>query len=108
MDRLERGLNPPGLLFVGDCKMSALKNRLGVVNANHHDLLPLPLTGMTAKEMATWRRAGIAKAQADESEPVVRLNDKKEEVLAPKAMKSNGPVRSKTSQASGSGKNGCW
>jgi transposase len=81
IERLQRGLNKPGLLFVGDCKMSALENRAYVIKADHHYLSPLPLTGTTAKEMATWMSEGIAKAKAGELEPVGRLNDKEEEVL---------------------------
>jgi transposase len=53
IERLQRGLNKPGLLFVGDCKRSALENRAYVIKADHHYLSPLPLTGTTAKEMAT-------------------------------------------------------
>src|SRR6266478_4594073 len=35
MERIRRGLNKTGLLFVGDCKMSALETRTHVVG--HHD-----------------------------------------------------------------------
>ena len=42
MDRIRTGLKTTGLLFVGDCKMSALETRASI--AGHHDwyLAPLP------------------------------------------------------------------
>jgi transposase len=46
--RIRTGLKTPGLVFVGDCKMSALDTRASL--ARHQDwyLSPLPLTGATA------------------------------------------------------------
>ena len=46
--RLEAGMSQPGLLFVGDCKMSALVTH--VVGRQHMYLSPLPLTGATASD----------------------------------------------------------
>src|SRR6266705_3418878 len=48
IERIRSGLNKTGLLFVGDCKMSALDTRAYL--ARHQDwyLSPLPLTGATA------------------------------------------------------------
>src|SRR5881296_71849 len=59
MERLRRGLNKTGLLFVGDCKMSALETRTHVVG--HHDfyLSPLPVTGATAEAMDAWIAEGV-------------------------------------------------
>jgi transposase len=81
IERLQRGSNQPGLLFVGDCTRSALEIRADVVRAHHHSLSPLPLTGTTAKEMATWMREGIATAPGSELAPICRVNDKKQAVL---------------------------
>src|SRR5215510_7396474 len=47
IDRIRRGLNKRGLLFVGDCKMSALDTRAYIVGHQHMYLSPLPLTGAT-------------------------------------------------------------
>src|SRR5207249_1506993 len=49
MERIRTGLNKTRLLFVGDCKMSALDTRAYL--ARHQDwyLSPLPLTGGTAE-----------------------------------------------------------
>src|SRR5947209_7024616 len=49
LDRIRRGLHASGLLFVGDCKMSALDTRAYIVGHQHLDLSPLPLTGETAE-----------------------------------------------------------
>jgi transposase len=48
-----------GLLFVGDCKMSALATRAFIHARGHHYLTPLALVGTTAQEMPAW----IAAAQ---------------------------------------------
>ena len=49
IDRLEAGFNRTGLLFVGDCKMSALETRAQLVEHQQYYLSPLPLTGTTAQ-----------------------------------------------------------
>jgi len=56
IERIRSGLNKTGLLFVGDCKMSALATRAHVVGRKHFYLSPLPLTGATAEAMADWIR----------------------------------------------------
>ena len=48
IDRIRRGLKQSGLLFVGDCKMSALDTRAYIVGHQHLYLSPLPLTRATA------------------------------------------------------------
>src|SRR6267142_6502281 len=45
MERIRPGVKPTGLLFVGDCKMSALDTRAYIVGHQHMYLSPLPLTG---------------------------------------------------------------
>lgn len=47
-------LTASGLLFVGDCKMSALATRAFIRARGHHYLTPLALVGTTAKEMPAW------------------------------------------------------
>src|SRR4029450_11129489 len=63
MERVRTGLQTPGLLFVGDCKMSALDTRAYL--ARHQDLYlsPLPLTGATAEAMDAWITAGGAQGE---------------------------------------------
>jgi len=82
MERIRTGLKTPGLLFVGDCKMSALETRASI--AGHHDfyLSPLPLTGATAEAMEAWISEGVAKGKSGELAQIFRTNDRGQEVLA--------------------------
>ena len=82
IDRLRAGLPQRGLLFVGDCKMSALETRAHIVGHQHVYLSPLPLTGATADVMEAWIAAGVAKDQGGELEQIFRTNDRGHEVLA--------------------------
>jgi transposase len=82
IERIRNGLKTTGLLFVGDCKMSALETRAYL--AKHQDLYlsPLPLTGATAEAMEAWITAGATKDKTGELERIVRINDRGHEVLA--------------------------
>src|SRR6266700_1249697 len=82
IDRIRKGLNKSGLLFVGDCKMSALDTRAHIVGHQHVYLSPLPLTGATAEAMETWITAGVAQGEAGALERIFRTNDRGHEVLA--------------------------
>jgi transposase len=66
MARIRTGLKTSGLLFVGDCKMSALESRAYL--ARHQDwyLSPLPLTGATAEAVDAWITAGVTKRKGGE------------------------------------------
>src|SRR2546425_8720472 len=64
IDRIRKGLNKSGLLFVGDCKMSALDTRAHIVGHQHVYLSPLPFTGATAEAMETGITAGVAQGEA--------------------------------------------
>ena len=54
-------LEQEGLLFVGDCKMSALSTRAYLQQVGQHYLTPLSQVGETAKCMPLWIQAGVAK-----------------------------------------------
>src|SRR6266705_3994376 len=82
IDRIRKGLNKSGLLFVGDCKMSALDTRAHIVGHQHVYLSPLPLTGATAEAMETWITAGVAQGEGGALERIFRTNDRGHEVLA--------------------------
>ena len=82
IDRIRSGLNKSGLLFVGDCKMSALDTRWHIAGHQHVYLSPLPLTGTTAEAMEEWTREGMAKDDAGELERIFRTNDRGQKVLA--------------------------
>jgi transposase len=81
IERIRTALQTPGLLFVGDCKMSALETRAYL--ARHQDwyLSPLPLTGTTADAMDAWITAGVTKREAGELAQIWRINDRGHEVL---------------------------
>jgi transposase len=82
MERLRPSVKTTGLLFVGDCKMSALATRASI--AGHHDvyLSPLPLTGATAAAMEAWISEGVARGETDELARLFRTNGHGHEVLA--------------------------
>lgn len=56
-------LDQAGLLFIGDCKLSALATRAYLRQRGHHYLAPLALTGDTATEMQTWIQAALSGQQ---------------------------------------------
>src|SRR6266852_2541795 len=82
IDRIRHGFQRPGLLFVGDCKMSAFDTRAYL--AQHQDcyLSPLPLTGTTAEAMGAWITTGVRKGEAGALTRIWRTNDRGHEVLA--------------------------
>src|SRR5437870_3907712 len=82
MERIRTGLQTTGLLFVGDCKMSALATRTYL--ARHQDLYlsPLPLTGTTAEAMDAWITAGVTQGERGALERIMRTNDRGHTVLA--------------------------
>src|SRR2546428_7368517 len=82
MERIRRGVNKSGLLFVGDCKMSALATRTYLARHRDFYLSPLPLTGSTAEAMDAWIAEGVTKHEAGELERIFRINDRGQEVLA--------------------------
>jgi transposase len=57
-------LKVAGLLFVGDCKMSAAATRAYVQGLGHYYLCPLAQTGQTPSEMAQWIAAANAHPEA--------------------------------------------
>src|SRR5713226_5434415 len=82
MERIRTGLKTPGLLFVGDCKMSALETRAYLVRHQDVSLSPLPLTGATAEAMDAWITEGVTQGETGELARILRTNDRGQEVLA--------------------------
>jgi transposase len=82
MERIRAGLKTASLLFVGDCKMSALETRAYLARHQAWYLSPLPLTGATAEAMDAWITAGVTQGKAGELERIWRTNDRGQEVLA--------------------------
>jgi len=84
IERIEAGLNTTGLLFVGDCKMSALAIRAYVAGHQHFYLSPLPLTGTSAEAMVEWITEGIRQAREGKLERILRTDHRGDEVLVAK------------------------
>jgi transposase len=82
MERIRTGLQTPGLLFVGDCKMSALETRAYLVRHQDLYLSPLPLTGSTAEAMDAWISAGVTQGERGALARILRPNDRGHTVLA--------------------------
>jgi transposase len=57
VDRVLQIIDGVGLLFVGDCKMSALTIRAHIHHLGQHYLCPLAQTGKTGEEMSAWVQA---------------------------------------------------
>src|SRR5882724_8644982 len=72
--RIEVAIRQTGLLFVGDCKMSALATRAYVAGHQHVYLSPLPLTGATAEAMEAWITEGVRRVRDGELEQLFRTN----------------------------------
>jgi transposase len=54
VDRVLQIMDGLCLLFVGDCKMSALATRAHIAHVNQHYLCPLALTGDTGQDLPQW------------------------------------------------------
>jgi transposase len=76
IDRVLQIIDGVGLLFVGDCKMSARAIRAHIHHLGHHYLCPLAQTGKTGEEMLAWIQA--ANAGARERQTVYVENDQGE------------------------------
>ena len=72
IDRVHGALQKTGVLYCGDCKMSALETRAHLRGLGNHYLSPLPLTGKTAEEMGVWIRKGMIKKNNGELQEVYR------------------------------------
>jgi transposase len=63
IERILTILTQPELLFVGDCKLSALATRAYLHAQGHHYLTPLALTGDTAQALRAWVEAALSGRQ---------------------------------------------
>src|SRR2546421_1738497 len=75
IDRVLACLGRTGLLFVGDCKMSALATRAHLQAHGQYYLTPLAQVGEMAKQMPDWIQAGVARGEALTA---VRSDDEKQ------------------------------
>jgi transposase len=84
INRINSVLKKPGVLYVGDCKLSSFDNRLHIKGCKGHYLCPLPNAGETAKKMDGWIEEGLF---LDEKDKLIRytvINDKDKEELKAK------------------------
>jgi transposase len=82
MERVRSGLQTPGLLFVGDCQMSALETRAYLARHQDFSLAPWPLTGATAEARDAWITAGVTQGEMGELARIMRTNDRGHQGLA--------------------------
>jgi transposase len=78
IDRVLACLGRQGLLFVGDCKMSALATRAHLVAQQQYYLTPLTLVGETAELLPAWIEAGSKQGEG----LIAVLSEDGEQVLA--------------------------
>jgi transposase len=78
IDRVLACLGRTGLLFVGDCKMSALATRAHLVAQQQYYLTPLAQVGETAELLPTWIEVGIKQGES----LIAVLSEDGEQVLA--------------------------
>ena len=69
IDRLVATLATVGLLFVGDCKMSAWATRVHLRTRQQHYLATLASVGETPRELRTWVQAAFSGEQ-----PLTEIN----------------------------------
>ncbi|MCP3886677.1 MAG: DUF4277 domain-containing protein, partial [Propionibacteriaceae bacterium] len=79
--RIQRMLRRSGVLYVGDCKMSAWETRAHIVSVTSHSLCPLPRTGTTPKQLEQWVQTALTLAEQDALQEVCLLNTDGEEVV---------------------------
>jgi transposase len=79
--RIHAVLERHGVLYVGDCKLSAFETRVHIKGLEGHYLCPLPQTGKTPEAMAEWVREGIVLAKKKELREVVVKDAKDDEVV---------------------------
>ena len=68
--RMQRLLARQGVLYVGDCKMSAWETRARIVTAQSQYLCPLPRTGTTPERLEQWVRDALDREEQGALEQV--------------------------------------
>ena len=89
ISRISSTLQKQGVLYVGDCKLSSIDNRLHVkAKAKGHYLCPLPNTGKTSEQMEKWIDEGNLKDKEDELIKYIVKDDKGKEELKAKGYET--------------------
>ena len=101
ISRIHSMLHKQGVLYVGDCKLSSLENRLHIKGkAEGHYLCPLPNTGKTPEHMEKWIDEGNLKDKENVLIKYIVQDDKGQEELKAKGYeierKQSGEINGKT------------
>jgi transposase len=91
--RVRQQLRQHGLLYTGDCKMSALATRAELVAEKDYYLMPLPRTGDNAEQIQTWIDEAAAGKQP--LQKLTRVNEKGKRVVFAWAYERERPQSSK-------------
>ena len=81
--RVRQQLRQHGLLYTGDCKMSALATRAELVAEKDYYLMPLPRTGDSADQIEAWIEEAALGKQALQN--LTRANEKGKRVVFARA-----------------------
>ena len=101
ISRIHSMLHKQGVLYVGDCKLSSLENRLHIKKkAEGHYLCPLPNTGKTPEHMEKWIDEGNLKDKENVLIKYIVQDDKGQEELKAKGYEiernQSGEINGKT------------
>ena len=101
ISRIHSMLHKQGVLYVGDCKLSSLENRLHIKGkAEGHYLCPLPNTGKTPEHMEKWIDEGNLKDKENVLIKYIVQDDKGQEELKAKGYEiernQSGEINGKT------------
>lgn len=90
--RVRQQLRQHGLLYTGDCKMSALATRAELVAEKDYYLMPLPRTGDNAEQIEAWIEEAALGKQSLQN--LTRLNEKGKRVVFARAYERERPQSS--------------
>lgn len=90
--RVRHQLRQHGLLYTGDCKMSALATRAELVAEKDYYLMPLPRTGDNAEQIDAWIDEAALGKQSLQN--LTRPNEKGQKVVFAWAYERERPQRS--------------
>jgi transposase len=91
--RVRQQLRQHGLLYAGDCKMSALATRAELVAEKDYYLMPLPRTGDNADQIDAWIDEAVLGQQPLQN--LTRLNEKGKKVVFARAYERERPQSSR-------------
>ena len=106
VDRVLQIIEGKGLLFVGDCKMSALSIKAHIHRCEQHNFCPLAQTKKTEQEMKEWIEA--VNTDKYELRPIYVENEEGERKMLAEGYTIERQILSTIGEKSRSGRNGFW